>query len=99
MQDDKTEFTLNENEILNQDLDKLQKGQVQNNTECELLRLKYEQQLVKVQNELDLKKFNNELKLFEEKKNLLENERFQEIEMNKANILNIICIMSILSLK
>ncbi|CAD8118129.1 unnamed protein product [Paramecium sonneborni] len=89
--DDKTEFILHQNQILNQDLDKLQKSYAQKKTECELWRSKYEQQLnsavqLKAQYELDLKKLSNELKLFEEKNNLLEKERSQEVEVTKTTI-------------
>ncbi|CAD8207449.1 unnamed protein product [Paramecium pentaurelia] len=88
--DDKTEYILHQNQILNQDLDKLQKSYAQKKTECELWKSKYEQQLnsavqLKAQYELDLKKLSNELKLLEERNNLLEKERSQEVEATKTN--------------
>ncbi|CAD8207520.1 unnamed protein product [Paramecium octaurelia] len=87
--DDKTEYILHQNQMLNQDLDKLQKGYAQKKTECELWKSKYEQQLnsavqLKAQYELDLKKLSNELKILEERNNLLEKERSQEVEATKT---------------
>ncbi|CAK66771.1 unnamed protein product (macronuclear) [Paramecium tetraurelia] len=87
--DDKTEYILHQNQMLNQDVDKLQKGYAQKKTECELWKSKYEQQLnsavqLKAQYELDLKKLSNELKILEERNNLLEKERSQEVEATKT---------------
>ncbi|CAD8107574.1 unnamed protein product [Paramecium sonneborni] len=88
--DEKAELMIHQNQILSQDIDKLQKNFAQKKTECELWKSKYEQQLnsavqLKAQYELDLRKLSNELKLLEERNSILEKERSHEVEATKTN--------------
>ncbi|CAD8206451.1 unnamed protein product [Paramecium pentaurelia] len=87
---DKTDFKFQQNQLLNQDLDKLQKSYAQKKMECDLWKSKYEQQIngsvqLKAQYELELKKLSNQLKLLEERNNVLEKERQQEVEVTKTS--------------
>ncbi|CAD8198259.1 unnamed protein product [Paramecium octaurelia] len=88
--DEKAELMIHQNQILSQDIDKLQKNFAQKKTECELWKSKYEQQLnsavqLKAQYELDLRKLSNELKMLEERNAILEKERSHEVEATKTN--------------
>ncbi|CAD8188722.1 unnamed protein product [Paramecium octaurelia] len=88
--DEKAELMIHQNQMLSQDIDKLQKNFAQKKTECELWKSKYEQQLnsavqLKAQYELDLRKLSNELKLLEERNAILEKERSHEVEATKTN--------------
>ncbi|CAD8093078.1 unnamed protein product [Paramecium primaurelia] len=88
--DEKAELMIHQNQILSQDIDKLQKNFAQKKTECELWKSKYEQQLnsavqLKAQYELDLRKLSNELKMLEERNSILEKERSHEVEATKTN--------------
>ncbi|CAD8175553.1 unnamed protein product [Paramecium pentaurelia] len=69
--DEKAELMIHQNQMLSQDIDKLQKNFAQKKTECELWKSKYEQQL------------NSAVQ--QERNAILEKERSHEVEATKTN--------------